>query len=1133
MNRNLTLIGISTLLLMPCSTQAASGDIYRNIALHRAATNSSSYDYNLTAQLLTDGIIPEEPACYIEITRDGKPMSRIERGYLTDLNSFGVELNAGSTLEVVFHGYSPAADKIQLASRNMPATRTTVKAEALGPDGKWTVIGTAEAAVVPVPIGYKGMTMYCWEFPTDASCRDYRFRFEGKSAVTLNEVLFFKDGKVADILPSKNFVSAWKSLGTESEWASIDLGGEVRFDKMRFSWINGPESGKVQVSEDGKEWKEIASFDGAREEISFPETRGRHVRLCLKNGNGGQPFELGEWEVYGHAPVRTVKGDGWILCRASETSEEAILSDSFKADANWIPAKVPGTVLGSYVEYGAVPDPNFADNQLFISDSYFRSDFWYRKSFDAKITSERQFLHFEGINYQAEVFLNGKRLGLIDGAFRAEDYDVTGILRDGSNVLAVKIIHNPSYGQVKEQTADTPDSNGGILGADNPTMHATIGWDWIPTVRGRNIGIYDDVWFTQTGSVTVEDPFVRTELPLPDTTKATVFASARLVNHGGSAVEGLLKISFGEHSAELPVSLAAGEDKEVAFEPMTILNPRLWWPKGYGEQNLYQVSMTFETGGKVSDTKEFLSGVRQMEYSLDPYKSDAKWNFNGRNDNERLSLYINGRRFVGYGGNWGYPEHMLNYGPREFDIAVGYHADMNFTMIRDWVGMTSHRAFYEACDRHGIMIWQDFWLANPSDGPDPSDVERFNETATRYVRRIRNHPSLALYVGRNEGYPPKEIDEHLDKIVKVEHPGLFYISHSAADGVSGGGPYRALKPSEYFKVRGREKMHSEMGMPAVMNYEHLLRAMGDKVEPFNTAAHPNPMYGLHDFALGTKANSAQKADSFNGLLAEAFGEPADAREFAELAQWINYDGYRAMFEGRGEHRRGLLLWMSHPAWPSMVWQTYDYYFEPTAAYFGCKKACEPLHIQFDPLRKHVEVVNTRAHDRKGLRAEAMVMDMHGTVVGTQKAIVDVAEDRTVTCFGLDVPAAAGQVYYLSLSLRDAEGRLLSSNFYVQGAREGDFKALRTLGKTSVEAGSEGDGPWKVTLKNTGSEPALMLRLKLVADGEMVLPVIYSDNYLSLMPGESWEIEISAPEAVRGGASLEISGFNMEPVEIKL
>ncbi|MBQ1856685.1 MAG: discoidin domain-containing protein, partial [Bacteroidales bacterium] len=305
---------------MPCSTQAASGDIYRNIALHRAATNSSSYDYNLTAQLLTDGIIPEEPACYIEITRDGKPMSRIERGYLTDLNSFGVELNAGSTLEVVFHGYSPAADKIQLASRNMPATRTTVKAEALGPDGKWTVIGTAEAAVVPVPIGYKGMTMYCWEFPTDASRRDYRFRFEGKSAVTLNEVLFFKDGKVADILPSKNFVSAWKSLGTESEWASIDLGGEVRFDKMRFHWINGPESGKVQVSEDGKEWKEIASFDGAREEISFPETRGRHVRLCLKNGNGGQPFELGEWEVYGHAPVRTVKDDEWILCRASETS---------------------------------------------------------------------------------------------------------------------------------------------------------------------------------------------------------------------------------------------------------------------------------------------------------------------------------------------------------------------------------------------------------------------------------------------------------------------------------------------------------------------------------------------------------------------------------------------------------------------------------------------------------------------------------------------------------------------------------------------------------------------------------------------------------------------------------------------
>ena len=1124
-----------------------SDDGYRNIALLRAASHSSCADYNQTAQLVTDGLVADGPAPWVEVDLNGEPLSAIDVSALIDQGN--PEFKCGGPeldFEIVFHGYAPEADRILVASGGNQPEGTVLTVEGKTEDGAWQTLGTARPRKPA-----NTLIMHSWEYavPCPGTFGAFRLHFTGvPDYFTFDEIFFYQDDALVDVMPSARFVSSWKSAGAEEEWVSIDLGETSSFDKMCFAWINGPKKAVVQVSKDGKTWKDVASFEGAAPEVKFSRAKGRYVRLCLSGTDNGQPFELSEWEVYGKGGTKAVphaaperegarqmlSGGGWKLQRAPQAaaSGEEISKAGFD-DSGWLVATVPGTVLTTYVDNGAVSHPNFADNQLFISDSYFRSDFWYRNMFTARVDTPRQFLHFEGVNYQAIVYLNGRFVGVVDGAFRAADFDVTGTLVDGDNVLAVQVIHNPSYGMVKEQTAYTPQSNGGVLGADNPTMHATIGWDWIPTVRGRSIGIYDDVWLAYTGPVTVEDPFVRTELPLPDTTKATVFAQARLVNHTDTPVSGTLEWRFGGLTVSEPVELPGWEDKEIVFEPQTLENPRLWWPKGYGEQNLYPVSFQFTADGQVSDAKEFLSGVRQMDFSMETYTPLRGFTaaFQARNERQRLNLYVNGRRFIGFGGNWGFPEHLLNYRAREYDIAVKYHADMNFTMIRNWVGMTGSRAFYEACDRHGILIWQDFWLANPWDGPDPMNPDRFNEIAEEYVRRIRNHPSIGLYVGRNEGYPPEVIDSFLKEMVGREHPGMYYIPHSATDGVSGGGPYNALKPAQYFRVRGRDKFHSEMGMPAVMNYENLVRAMGEAaVEPVNTIAHPNPMYGLHDYTLGRLANSAQQAESFNELLAQAFGEPADAKRFTELAQWINYDGYRAMFESRGQYRRGLLLWMSHPAWPSMVWQTYDYYFEPIGAYFGCKKACEPLHIQLNLLTREVEAVNYHAGDRTGLTAKVSVLDMGGKVVDGCTAQLDLPEDSTAVVAPLPVPEDISPVYYVKLELADAAGAVLSENFYVQGKEEGNLQELNTLGKASVKVSMTGKGPWKITLTNNGNVPALMLRLKLVSKstGEMILPVIYSDNYFSLMPGESREIDIeAAPEDLRGKTGLEVSGFNLD------
>ena len=940
---------------------------------------------------------------------------------------------------------------------------------------------------------------------------------------------------VTDGLPAENpdgFVSLWKSAGAANEWVAVDLGETCKVDKAVFHWQNAPVSGTLLASIDGKHWEKVADITD-EPEISFKTTWARHFKAALDSTGNGEPFELAEWELWGSAPAAKAaqkKEDiSWKLVRDNGLRGEDVSSPDFD-DSSWMDAVVPGTVLGSYIAAGAVHHPNFADNQLFISDSYFKADFWYRGTFEARTTSPRQFLNFDGINFQADIYLNGQPAGFIGSAFDARSFDVTGILREGTNHLAVKVIHNPNYGEAKVQTAYTPGQNGGILGADNPTMHATIGWDWLPTVRGRNMGIYDKVYLTYKGDVAVEEPFVRSELPLPDTTRATVFASARITNYGANPVSGVLSGRFGDIAFEKEETLAPAESRIVEFEPVSIENPRLWWPNGYGKQELYPVEFKFTTGAEVSDSVSFFSGIRQMDCYIEPYEPVSGNPFREKNTKQRLSLYVNGRRFIGFGGNWGYPEHLLEYGEREYDIAVGNHADMNFTMIRDWVGMTDNKAFYDACDRHGIMIWQDFWLANPWDGPDPDNPDRFNEVATRYVRRIRNHPSIALYVGRNEGYPPEKIERHLKEMVPREHPGMTYIPHSAADGVTGGGPYQARPVKEYFNMYGHDKMHSERGMPAVMNYENMVRAFGEEnVEPFSSIAHPNPMYGMHDYTLGRLANSAQTTESFNELIYKAFGEPANAREFAYLAQWINYDGYRAIFESRSEYRRGMLLWMSHPAWPSMVWQTYDYFFEPTGAYFGCKKACEPLHIQMNPLKGTVEVVNYHAGDAAGLLARAQILNMDGTEAWSRTCPLNIAEDNTVTCFPLEVPEEISDAYFVKLALTDEEGRCVSDNFYWQGREEGNVQALRSLPKTWVALSAKKISARKytVTLKNKGNAPALMIRLKAMdsATDDLILPVRYSDNYFFLLPGESKSVDVSF-EGCKGKPVFQTEGLNL-------
>ncbi|MBQ1746895.1 MAG: beta-glycosidase, partial [Muribaculaceae bacterium] len=448
--------------------------------------------------------------------------------------------------------------------------------------------------------------------------------------------------------------------------------------------------------------------------------------------------------------------------------------------------------------------------------------------------------------------------------------------------------------------------------------------------------------------------------------------------------------------------------------------------------------------------------------------------------------------------------------------------EMNYNMIRNWVGMTGDKEFFEACDRYGIMVWQDFWLANPADGPDPDDEAMFMDNARDFVLKIRNHPCIGIYCGRNEGYPPKTLDDGLRETVASLHPGLDYISSSADDGVSGHGPYWAISAKEYFEKQ-TGKLHSERGMPNVMTYESLSRTLdSEHLWPQNI------YWGRHDYTM----EGAQRGASFNKLIADNFGEPTSAQEFCDWAQWINYEGYRAMYESGSQDRMGLLIWMSHPCWPSMVWQTYDYYLEPTAAYYGVKHACEPLHVQWNPVSNCVEIVNRSAGHQEGT-VKASIISLNGETVWEQVQGYVCDEDMTLDMMQIEVPEDIAGAYFLRLTLMDGKGAIKSMNDYVNTTIENDRTSLHDLRQTQVTAAANGNS---ITITNNGNVPAVMIRLNLKGDdGEQILPVIYSDNYLHLMPGESRTIDIEwKNEDARGCKPIvEIYGTNVTKMAVQL
>lgn len=845
----------------------------------------------------------------------------------------------------------------------------------------------------------------------------------------------------------------------------------------------------------------------------------------------------------GQASAEVPVSSGWQMQDAAKVPEKgtgagARISRAGYKPRGWYDAVVPGTVLTTLVKNGVYPEPLYGENNRpdRIPESLNKTSYWYRAEVEAPAAyrGRHVWLNLEGVNFSAEVWTNGTYMGTMRGAFKRGIFDISPYVKAGQKIaIAVLVKPQPHPGNPYEHTiANGMVTNGGITAIDGPTFLCTIGWDWLPGIRDRDSGIWNKVYLSSTGPVVVRDPLVTTDLPLPKTDSADVAISATLENVTDQPQTGTFHADFGDVAVDKDVQLGPKESKKVSLEQkefaaLHVLNPKLWWPNGYGPQNLYSLHLAFNQNGAASDEQTFQFGVRKITYSVP--------------DSENLTVSVNGVRVFLRGGDWGLDEGMKRIPRERLEAEIRMHAMANVNMIRNWVGQSTGEDFYELCDKYGILLWDEFFQPNPSDGPNPDDLPIYMANVRDKILHYRNHPSIAIWCARNEGFPPKEIDDQLRVLMaELEPTRLYQPSSTSGHGVNSGGPYRWRTPREYYVYN--EAFKTEIGSTSIPTIESIQGMM-----PQKDWEQIDDDWAEHDFARG-----ASGSDTYPMTLASRYGEVANLADFVRKSQLANYEAYRAMYEGRNAKlfnpATAILTWMSNPAQPSFVWQLYHHDLEPDSAMYAVKKAGEMVHIQLNQLTDSIEVINNTPQIISGYTAYLTIYDIDGKAVLKREMPVTGPGDRSIDIGSLLGPwdrPRLSPVHFVQLQLKDGAGRLVSENLYWRGMAEhpDDLTALNTMSTVELEAtATRHDDADKVkitlTLRNTGKEVALLTHAQLRhgerdktgvdAVNERVLPVYYSDNYISLVPGESRTIEIEADAADLKGESpyIALDGWNV-------
>ena len=824
---------------------------------------------------------------------------------------------------------------------------------------------------------------------------------------------------------------------------------------------------------------------------------------------------------------RYTLSSGWLCRKAADVPETGTsLSNPDLTLTGWISATVPGTILTTLLDNKKIPDPFYGMNNEKIKDIYYTGageyTYWFVKDFKEPfpIGSSMVLLQLRGVNYRCNIFLNGHALNTVihAGMYLRQEYNITPyISRNGSNRLAVIVyppdpVGNPNGGQ---------GGDGEI--ARSITQQYVAGWDWIQPIRDRNTGIWDEVTIEKTNTINLKNIHVVTRVggvrfSGGAQAPCTISVSAELDNPSGQLVTGILEYELDDEWIKKPVSLSPHRITEVILPDHLLQHPKLWWPNGYGAQYLYALHVKFlSNSGQVYDEDTLRVGVREIQ---------THWNEKTRS----MQVMVNGQKIFIKGGNWIVSDEMLRFSPARYDAELRFHRDMNLNLIRVWGGgITERPAFYDACDRYGLLVFQDFWNSGDCNGrwqdpmkkedqwvrrQYPDDHALFLESAADQVKMIRNHPSLALWCGGNEITPTDDILVPLrDSIIAALDGTRYFFDFSNADSMSfnslggnGDGPY-GIQDIKTFWQQKTFPFNSEVGSVGIGDSVSLARFLPEKnLDVFPTDDREDSVWHYHKY-IGY------------GNYINAYGKPQTTRDFSNKAQLLNYDQYRALAEGFTAHMwewyTGFIIWKTQNPWTALRGQMYDYYLDPNACLYGLKQGSEPLHVMFNPADSMVMIANNTFTTQRNLMLTVNLYDMHGHDQLITQVFNEIGASSVKNYIPLgDILSKYGKKegVFLSLRLLNLKKEIVSDNLYWLADSSGNYSGLQRMAPASltVIAKKTGTGRVAVSLTNPAGGPIAFFNRLSVVDantGQRLLPVFYSDNYISVLPGETKQIEI--------------------------
>jgi exo-1,4-beta-D-glucosaminidase len=894
-------------------------------------------------------------------------------------------------------------------------------------------------------------------------------------------------------------------------------------------------------------------------------------RNKLRVGWVGLSALLALTPVHAEANRRLDLRENWALqssCKAG-TPGEVVSTTQFAPD-NWYKAIIPSTVLAAQVASGEFRDIFYADNLRKLpgtgntaGENPYRCSWWYRTEFEGpqEFAGRRVWLHLNGINTKANVWLNGKQLASTDaiaGSYRIFELEATALLSPVRNVLAIEVF------------APT-DRDFGINFVD-----------WTPTPPDKNMGLWREVFLTSSGPVRLRAPAVVTHFPGPSLDRADLSIRAELHNDTDAPVSGVVRghlsgVSLPRTALERPITLAPRETRSVVLSPdefpqLRIDRPELWWPAGLGAQRLHRLTMEFESGGAVSDSQSASFGIREITGELygDAPRMGEVYDNNGdfvnlKTDTRPFLLRVNRQPVLIRGAGWA-PEMLLRTSAERLRAELGYVRDMHLNAIR-LEGKLEGDEFFDLADEMGILILAGFCCCDQFERWDtwqPSDHTIATDSLRTQILRLRHHPSMALWMTGSDNAPPAKVERIYRQILtETGWPNPIVSSASSkptavsgASGVKMTGPYDYVPPSYWLLDKdhfgGAFGFNTETSPGAAV-------VVPSSLKKFLPKEHLWPVDNLWDLHTGA-GNLNGSLRHFNEAMNAMYGPPAGLDDYMAKAQAMAYDGERAMFEAYGRNKyasTGVIQWMLNNGWPSNMWHLYDYYLQPAGGYFGTKKACEPLHIQFSYDDRSVVVVNSVNRAFPRLTAEASMYDFDLHRLFFRRTRLDSAADSVQRPFAIPADRVPTGVHFVALRLTDSSGRVLSTNFYwlpktlstfdwaVEHQKDhpyytavtsyADLSQLNQLREVHVDATAslrhQSNGHHvSVHIKNPSRELAFQIRLALVdaASGDEVLPVLWQDNYLSLLPGESRTVTARYEPSTRTRPlRLEIDGWNVE------